>query len=559
MRGEEAIVEVLASEGVDRTFGLIAEDTMGLLAALGEYPQDPIQFVHARHEQGAMAMADGYARAGNGIGVCIVGRGPGIAQTGTSLVTAAKCGSQLLAIVPEPLQSATYDLKAFPQGDYLRATVGEVVEIRDSAVLFDRFRDTFRRLRAGDGPIAVQIAWDVLVDEDDSLAAEAYSPAGEPIGDGRKVRPTSLAIDRIATPYVEGEFDEPPVVIAGKGAADAGAKPDIECFAEQTGSLLGTTLQAKGLFADHPYNLGVLGGYGSEFGIEQVRRAPVVCAIGCSLNPYTTNSGGLFGPDTTLIHIDADPASIGRHTEVDIGVVGDAATTMARLTERLEGETNHLRSFWTEEQKSRIGEAPAFAQTEFPNEYDRLDPREIVPRLDEVLPDDRVLVVDGGHFSGWVVDGLSVPSPKAFVWTLDFLSMGLGIPVGVGAALSVPESCCVTVCGDVGFMMSLPEVETAVRNDVSMAIVVINDAAAGVEYQQLRAQGLPASVAQIKTPNIASVAEALGATGLTIDEMEALDEVRSVLDEPLAGPVVLDCQVNSAVRHRALDYLKGSK
>lgn len=155
MKGHDAVIPLFEVENVDTVFTLMSEDTMHLMSKLEGGAHNGIQMIKTRHEQGAMAMADGYSRAGDRIGVCLVGRGPGVAQTGTAMVTARKKGSKVLVVVPEPSLSEEYDVKEFDQEQYLRSTIGDVVSSRSRETLITKFRNAMRRVKAWQWPVAV--------------------------------------------------------------------------------------------------------------------------------------------------------------------------------------------------------------------------------------------------------------------------------------------------------------------------------------------------------------------------------------------------------------------
>lgn len=549
MRADEAIIRTLDAEDVDTAFALMAEDTMHLLSELKEHWTGEVRVVESRHEQGAVGMADGYARASDDVGVCVVGRGPGIAQTGTSLVTARKRGSPLLVLVPEPKLSATYDSKRFEQEAYLRATVGEVASVRSPGTLLPILRESFRRLRTGEGPVAVQIAWDVLEGEvEDPGDLNGRGPT-RPEGSRPRLQPDGERIEEAVDAYLDSDATKAPVVLAGRGAVASDAKDALEELAERTNALLATTLQARGYFSDHPYSLGFAGEWGGNLTNEYLTEADCVFAVGCSLNPHTTDHGYLVD-GATLIQVDADPSAFGEYTPIDVGIEADAREAADALAAELDDlGIDRSGTFWTDRLERRIAETPALDEGEFPEQSGRMDPRDLVRTLDRVLPEDRLVVTDGGHFTRWVVDGITTPSPDDFVWTLDFSAIGQGLSAGIGAALADGRPC-VAFCGDAGFMMALQEVETAARNDVPITVVVMNDAALGSEYHNLAPSGGYAEAALVDSPDLADTARSLGAEGATFRDAGDLEALAGEV-VGRDGPLVVDCKVNREVRHRS--------
>ncbi|WP_418282277.1 thiamine pyrophosphate-binding protein [Halorubrum sp. DTA98] len=560
MKGHDAIVRLLDAAGVDTVFTLMSEDTMAMMAELETEWSDDVRMVKARHEQGAVAMADGYARATDRVGVCLVGRGPAVSQTGNALVTARKKGSDLLLVVPEPPLSASYDVKAFEQEAYLRSTVGTVTSARSPETLVETVSDAYRRVAAGDGPIAVQVPWDVMDGDldgfDGGLDAKGGIEGGvngrdTPTVDDARVHPDEELVRRAIDMYVDSDAFRPPVVLAGYGAVEAGAREAIETFAERINAVLATSLQARDYFVDHPYHVGFTGSWGSPLANEYANEAHVVFAVGASLNPYTVDEGHVFGEETRVVHVDRDPTAIGRYTDVALGIAGDARVTVEALLAEVERRgIDRGEALWTEDRRTRIAEASPMNDREFPTVPGTVDPRALVTELNRILPDERKLVLDGGHFTRWCMDGIRTP-PEDLTFTLDFAGIGLGLPMGVGTAVAASEKTCVTVCGDAGFMMSLQELETAVRADVPMTLIVMNDGSLGSEYHSLDVQGEPPGVALISSPEIADVAESLGAEGFTVRSIDDLTALADELGAEPDGPIVVDCKVNHEVRHRS--------
>jgi thiamine pyrophosphate-dependent acetolactate synthase large subunit-like protein len=550
MRVNEAIVRILAREGVENAFALMSEEIIPLLSTIEADWSEEINLIQARHEQAAAAMADGYARTTGDVGVCLVGRGPAIAQTGTSLLTARNAGSNVLYIVAETGLSATYDDKAFEQQSFLETMVGNVVSVRDPETLVPQFRNAFRELRSAPGSIAVQVPEDILEAE---LGADSlgYEPATLPTGQDARLHPDDDAIDRAADRYLDSDATKPPVLLAGQGAVRADAGAAIERLAERVNGFLATTLQAQGYFSDHPYSLGFVGSLGQPVANERLRESDFVVAFGCSLNPHTTDSGHLLRDDAKLVQVDTDPARFERYTGVDLGVLGDARATATALEAELSARgIDREGEFWTDANREAIASRSVMADREFPDRSGTMDPRDVVRRLDELLPADRFVVHDAGHFATWVRDAIDIPGPDDHIWTLDLAAVGLGLPIGIGAAVATEERTPVTFCGDAGIMMSLQELETAVRYDVPIVVVVMNDETLGAEYHVGTGDDYAPAAAEIESPDVGAVAEALGAEGYTVRSVAELDGLADRIGGRPDGPVVVDCRTNRNVRNR---------
>lgn len=569
MNGSEVINEMLSIAGVKTVFGYLAEDNMELLADIETNPDRGIEMVHTRHEQGAMAMADAYSRIGDRIGVCMVGRGPGIAQTGTALINAQKNGSNVLVVVPTPSQTDTHDPKDFKQEKYLESTAGSVINIQSGETIFPNVRSALRQVNRGNGPVAVQVPKNVLKSEvsapdEQEVTAELEGLAvGNPDEnvfpsfDPSRIEPDSDKLEEAVELYLDSDAFQPPVLLVGDGAVKANAKAQIEELAERLNAILLTTLNGRDLFADHPFAVGFSGNWGEPLSNEFLSEANYVLAIGCSLNNHTIDDGYLIDEDATVIHIDSNPDSIGEYFSVDLAIVGDAKRTVTELNQSFEDAgIDRGTDLWTEDLRDRIAEYSALDEPAFPEKPDVLDPRDLVEELEEILPSERLVGSDGGNFRRWVLHGFSA-SPNDSIMGCDFAAIGLGLPMGIGIGRyredrnrdGIEDSRVpITFCGDGGLLMSVQELETAARHEIPIIVVVGNDSSLGSEYHFLDVNGLSPDVARLSTPSIARVAESFGAEGYTIETIADLENVAEELQDP-NGPVVLECIIDHEIRH----------
>ncbi|MFC6954730.1 thiamine pyrophosphate-binding protein [Halorubellus litoreus] len=555
MHVADGIGEYLHTQGVDTVFTLLSEDVMDITSGI-QATYDDVEVVECRHEQLAIAMADGYAQTTNEVAVAVVGRGPALAQTGTALVTAAKQDSPLLVVTAETPTTATSDLKGFSQQSFLEATVGDARSVRDTDAVVETLDDAFHDLRAGHGPIAVQIAWDVI----EATVGHGDWPTTPAPGERERTAAPPLApdpghVDALVDAYLDSGATNPPTILAGRGAYTANAVDAIETLAERMGAIIATTLRGQGPFDDHPYAPGFVGNIGAPLANELVVESDFVLAVGASLTDYTTDDGHVFADDATIAHIDADPSHIGKHTPVDVAIPGDARLTVDRFETALaELDVDFSETFWTQNLRRRIADAPRFPDRDYPQTPGRMDPRDLLPRLDDALPADRNVVVGAGHFAYWVFDGITVPDPDSLVWPIQFGSIGLGLPAGIGTALAATDAeTTVAFCGDGGLMMSIQALETAVRHDAPLVLVAMNDDALGAEYAQLHGKGGHTDSGIVPAPDFTAVATAFGAQSHTVTTLDDLDDALDSISHRPDAPVVLDCKIDREVRHRRWD------
>lgn len=556
------IADLLRGEGISQVFTYLSEDMMGLAARIDA--DDATTVIHTRHEQDAVAMADGYARHTKDIGCCVVGQGGAIGQAGSALVTARKRGSSVLVIVPEASRRRSLDnpttysapspgtaAKHFDQAGYLRDTIESVRSIRSPEVVIPVLEAAIRRLRLGQGPIAVQISQDVLngtMAVPETLADEIATPTALYHDPETTVSPSPARVQEAVDRYLDADAARHPLVIVGRGAARPENESAIEGLAERMGAVLATTFRGKGFLPDHPFNVGTVGETGTDLAVEYASEADYVLALGAGLNPRTRDSGRLFRDEATVVQVDVDPAALGRYGPISLGVHGDALATVEAMNETLdEYDIHRADQLWTQSLERRIREHEAFADVTFTDEPGLLDPRQLVGELDARLPEDRVLVVDGGLQARWVYRAVDVRAPDHLICRGDFSTIGLSLPMGLGAAVGADEEkTCVVFCGDGSFLMHLPVINTAARYDVPVIFIVTNDDALAAEYHRLPAEDQ--SIARTAAPNLAEVASSLGAEAHRVTSIEELDELAPTLETRPSGPVVVECLVDRSVR-----------
>ncbi|MGH7702241.1 MAG: thiamine pyrophosphate-binding protein [Gemmatimonadales bacterium] len=360
-------------------------------------------------------------------------------------------------------------------------------------------------------------------------------PAGEPTG------ARGPSIDAVVALLGKSRR---PMIVAGMGAHRAGAKAALEALAEKTGALLMTSARGKDMFHGHPYNLGILGSFSHTMGRRMMDQADCVLVFGAGLN-FLTMSFGAAIPPVPLIQVDSVRAHIGRWTTADVAVVGDARLVAEQLLAALPERPGSDKPFHSAETLASIACFDIALDFEVAHTPRTLDPRALGVALDKLLPQERNVVYDAGNFLG-VLPYLTVPTPGHLKMTSEFASIGLGFGTALGVAKGRPHTPTVLVIGDGGFLMTMSELETAIREDIPLIIVLMNDCAYGAELHFLAMRKLPVGKSVFPDVDFASVAEAFGFQAYTIrtlDELRALDRV---LGKP-EGPVLLDCKVNADI------------
>jgi thiamine pyrophosphate-dependent acetolactate synthase large subunit-like protein len=527
----------LAELGVDTAFGLLGSGNLVVTNALCA---GGAAFYPARHEAGAVSMADAWARVTGRVGVATVHQGPGLTNTLTALGEATKSRTPLLVLAGETPAAALRSNFRIDQHD-LVAAVGAVPERVYSArtAAADAAR-ALRRAELERIPVVLMLPIDLQAEwvPDDARHPEPGTPL--PV----RPAPSDSAVTEAARLLAGGSR---PVILAGRGAVLANARPDLERLGDRLGALFAASAVAKGFFEGHPYDLGISGGFSSPFGAELLSRADVVVAFGATLNHWTTRHGALVADDATVIQVDVEADQIGAHFPVTLGIVGDAAATARALATELERLGPDRPGFRTPELIEQIasrrwGSEPF--EDASTNEW--IDPRTLTVALAEILPVDLTIAVDSGHFVGYPAEYLSVPDARSWVFPNAFQAVGLGLGCGIGAAIARPGRLTVAVLGDGGTFLALQELETAVRLSLRLLVVIYDDAAYGAEVHHFQPLGEDVSLARFPAADLAAVACALGAEAVTVRSTADLQPIANWIERG-SGPFVVDAKTNPNV------------
>ncbi len=518
----EVVGRTLAELGVRDAFGVLGS---GNFLATQAMHASGVAFHHARHEGGAICMADGYARVSGRVGVCSVHQGPGFTNAMTGLTEAAKSRTPLVLIAGEAPAAALRSNFRLDQAA-LAGTVGAAAErIHSGASAADDVARAVRRAQVERRPVLLSMPLDVQAQQVPAAPAAQLASAATP--PPHTPAPSPAAIAEVAALIAAAHR---PVIIAGRGAVLADAREPLEALGDALGAPLATSAMGHGLFAGSPWAVGISGGFASPAAARLIAESDLILAFGARLTRWTTRDGALIDPGAKVVQVDLDPDAA--HHPVDVAVVGDAAATARALLDtgvRNEGFRTTVRS-WRDEPYDDVGG----------DGY--IDPRTLSIALDTLLPDDRTVAVDSGHFMGFPPMYIRVPDPAGFVFTQAFQSIGLGLASGMGAAIARPDRLTVACLGDGGALMSLPELETLARLRLPMLVVIYNDAAYGAEVHHFGPHGHPVELVQFPDTDFAALASAAGAQGVTVrtaDDLAAIEPWLAQRD----GPLVVDAKI----------------
>jgi acetolactate synthase I/II/III large subunit len=528
VRVAEAVGRTLVAAGADHVFGVVGSGNFHVTNAMAAAGA---RFVAARHEGGAVTMADAYARMSGTVAAVTVHQGCGLTNTMTGLAEAAKSRTPLVVVAAEATEPRS---NFYVDQPALAAAVGALslrVDTAEDAVA--------RALEAV--TLAVTTRRTVLLNLPLSVQAE---DCAEPRAIGRVSDPLGTVaapadVERLADAVRAAER---PVFVAGRGGRAFGA--ELREAAARSGALLAESAVAKDLFRRREqWSLGVSGGFASPVAAELIGEADLIVGWGCALNMWTMRHGRLIADGATVVQVDDTAEALGAHRALAFGVLGDVGLTARALSEQL-GEVR--RGYRTDQAGRRISAGPVRWRDA---SYDDLtgggliDPRTLTTILDDLLPAERIVSVDSGNFMGYPAMFLDTPDEQGFCFTQAFQSIGLGLSTAIGAALARPDRLPVAALGDGGALMSAAELDTVVRLGLPMLVVVYDDHAYGAEVHHFGPDGDPLDTVVFPDTDIAAIARGYGFEAVTVRAVEDVAAVGDWLDAGPSGPMLVDAKV----------------
>lgn len=537
MSSVSAHVAITLARHVHEVFGVMGNGNAHFLDALERVT--PAGFTAVRHEAGAVVAADAYHRASGGLAAATTTYGAGFTNTLTALAEAVQAHTPLVLVVGDEPTSGPrpWDVDQIALAAAVGArtyTVGRTDAAATTAIAVEH-------ALAYRVPTVLAIPYDVARREagDVPEAAGQSEPATAP-------SLSSFGQARVADIASALSAARRPLLLAGRGAwvADAGAA--LGRLADATGALTASTALGRSIFPRGEFDLGVAGGFGAESAMELIGDADVAVVFGASLNNFTMRFGELFAPGTRVFQVDT--GATATHPHVGGFLRADAGLAAAALAAAL-ADTGARSSGWRESvdvAAARTRELGAGVCAD-----GRLDPRTVAARIGELLPEDRVVVSDGGHFIGWANMYWPVASPDRMIMVgTAYQSIGFGFASVPGAALAKPDSTIVLTSGDGGGLMALADLESAVRVAGGRGMAVIwNDAAYGAEVSLYGRQGLATGPMFIPEVDFAGLARAVGAEGVSVRTMDDLDRLAEWAARPVETRqfLLLDVRVSPSV------------
>jgi thiamine pyrophosphate-dependent acetolactate synthase large subunit-like protein len=538
VNGNPTVASVIAGDlagyGARRCFGLLGTANFKVSHAL---VQSGVELISARHECNAASMADAYAKATGELTLVSVHSGPGLTNALTGIAEAAKSRTPLVVLAGDVPNGAVKNNFYIEQAEMVRSVgaVSERLHTVNSA-REDTLRAVTRALRDRQ-----TVVLSMPLDVQHAPLPTNQPPLELPPAAGR-LHPDPRAVERLADALSRAQR---PLILGGRGAVISDAEKTLVALADAVGALLATSVCGHGLFAGNPWSVGISGGFSSPIADELISESDFILAFGASLTKWTTKKGKLIASGAVVAQVDVDVSKLGYQMPVQIAVHGDAKATAEALLEELgrRGAQRAGRRNNAMRERIRAGDNHHYP---WPDESSAqyVDPRTLSKAVDAILPADRVVASDSGHFCGWVPRYLRVPNARASCLSHSFQSVGLGLPSAIGLAIANPGKLAVLGTGDGGFLMSIADLETAIRLGLRLCILVYNDASYAAEVHYFRRQGLSTDIVQFPETDFASIARGYGARGATVRKPADLEPVKAWVADGCPGVFVIDGKIN---------------
>ena len=538
MRGGEAIIESLKNMGVKTIFGYPGGQTIPFYDML--YDAD-IDHILVRHEQAAAHAADGYARASGRVGVCVATSGPGATNLVTGIGTAYMDSSPIVAITGQvPTHLIGND--AFQEADIIGITMPIVkhsYQPKNPDFIPSMIKTSFEIALSGrPGPVLIDVPKEVQEGEltkfDDTLIdTPGYNPTIK--GNLRQIKKACKLINE----------SKRPMILAGAGVIISNACGELKNLAQTINAPVMTSLLGKGAIDEtSDLALGMLGMHGRKVSNDMVNEADLLIAIGIRFSDRTTGRLDSFLPDTKIIHIDIDPAEIGKNVEIDLPIVGDAKNILKSLNKQLKGhKVSADVNSWTDKIIQMKKELyPRVTYDDVP-----LKPQSVIKEISEVLTPDSILTTDVGQNQMWAAHFYDTQKPRKFISSGGLGTMGFGFPSAIGAKVACPEDPVVSLNGDGGFLMVCQELATVREYDLPVIAIVLENRTLGMVYQwqSLLYNERHSQTLLGNSPDFVKLAESFGVNALRITKPgETKEALAGAIkdNEPILLDVIIDSE-----------------
>ncbi len=533
MSGAHVVLECLRQEGVKHIFGFPGGVLLPFYDAL--YDCQDIEHILVRHEQGAAHMADGYARATGKVGVCLATSGPGATNLVTGITNAYMDSIPMVAITGQ-VRTAVIGKDAFQEADITGITMPITKHnylVKNPEDLARVISEAFHIARTGrPGPVLIDIPFDVnkqIIEWDPSTYPKKVDiPSYRP-----NIRGHEMQIRKAAQVIAEAER---PVLYVGGGAISANAQKEVTELAERCNILVTTTLLGKGAIDEtHKLSMGMLGMHGTAYANHAVNNCDLLIAVGARFDDRVTGKVDKFAPDAKVIHIDIDPAEIGKVRFADVPIVGDVKLVLKELLKHVQPRP------WSE-WNDQIMEWKKLFPLIYPKDG-KLYVEYIIDQIGEATNWNLIMATDVGQHQMWAAQYFKCRKPHHWISSGGLGTMGFGLPAAIGAKVACPESTVVCISGDGSFQMCTQELMTASVYELPVISIICNNHSLGMvrQWQDLFYKQRFSQTSLEASPDFVKLAEAYGCVGIRVEKPE---EVRPAIEAALKvrkKPVVIEC------------------
>jgi acetolactate synthase-1/2/3 large subunit len=530
--------EALIRQGVEVIFGIPGGAIMPFYHALPQY-EAQLRHVLCRHEQGAGHAAEGYARASGRVGVCVATSGPGATNLVTPIANAWMDSTPLVAITGQ-VSSALLGSDAFQEVDFVGLTLPITKQsylVRDASELPRIFAEAFHLATSGrPGPVVIDVAKDV---QRSRVVPNWTVRLDLPGYADHRLR--SVDLDGLRETVDLLLVAERPLILAGYGVIQAGAHFELLAFAERTGIPVATTLHGLGAFPqDHPLSLGMAGMHGGVHVNRAIQRCDLLINVGSRFDDRVTGKASTFARNARIVHIDIEPAEIGKTVRADVAIIGDARRVLTALAA---ATAPRCTPEWLAQVRSVQARHETTATYKRGGATVDLAPHDLFAGLRRALAtrDDARVVTDVGQHQMWAAQLLEWRRPRSQLTSGGAGTMGFAVPAALGAAIACPEETIWVVVGDGGFQMTNQELATIAQENIrNLKIAIVNNGYLGMvrQWQELF-EGRRYSGTRLSSPSFSLLAEAYGIRGVTVEHRDDVDAaIAAAWEHP--GAVVID-------------------
>jgi acetolactate synthase-1/2/3 large subunit len=518
MRGGDAIIKALMDKGVDTIFGYPGGTVIPFYDML--YDSD-LRHILVRHEQCAAHAAEGYARASGKVGVCLATSGPGATNLVTGIANAYMDSSPIIAITGQVVSNLIGN-DAFQEVDIMGITMPitkHSYQPKDANDIPSIINTSFEIASTGrNGPVLIDVPKEVQEQElDDYVLGTIPTPGYKPT-----IKGNSKQIAKAAQMLKSAER---PFILAGGGTILAGAGEEVKKLAELVKAPVATTLMGKGIVDEKDdISIGMLGMHGKQVANQNVNKTDCLLAIGCRFSDRTTGKLEEFLPEAKVIHIDIDPAEIGKNVAVDLPIVGDAKIVLNQLINELEGSKIDESAWFKSIVDFKKSTIPRVSYDDIP-----LKPQQVIKEIAGAITEDTIVTTDVGLHQMWAAHFLDISKPRKFISSGGLGTMGFGFPAAIGAKVACPDDAVLAIVGDGGFLMVSQELATIKEHDIPVVIAMLNNRKLGMVYQwQNKMYNKRYSETDLgNTPDFVKLAESFGINAERVEEVDKTQEVLS--------------------------------